>query len=454
VEQREWTIKDILKIEVAPALGCTEPAAVALCTAAAAALLPERKSPQGIELWVDSNVYKNGLAVAIPGTSGEFGIDMAAALGAICGNPELKMEVFDPVDEAAILAARRMVAAGIILIHVVPDSRGIYIRCRIRSGKDVAEAVIERLHDNITSLKLNGSERVEIESIPGESEKKSELERLEGWLKERSLEELLDLCADMDEEDLSFIDQGLQTNLKLSRYGLAHGSGLGVGRTLERLAAEGLLSRDMELEARILTSAAADARMSGVKMPAMSSGGSGNHGLTAILPIWAVRDYLNVHDHQQVLKAIAFSHVITAYIKAFTGRLSAICGCSVAAGAGATAGITLLMGGTVSQISSAIKNLISDLAGVICDGAKNSCALKLATAAGTAVQAALFAMHGVDVKESDGIVASTSEQTMQNVGRLSVDGMIAADQTILQIMIDKQFKHSGSRDKKTSARME
>ncbi len=172
----------------------------------------------------------------------------------------------------------------------------------------------------------------------------------------------------------------------------------------------------------------------------MSSAGSGNHGLTAILPIWAVRDYLRDVEESEVLKAIALSHVITGYVKAHTGRLSAVCGCSVAAGAGATAGIVYLMGGSLSHIAGAIKNLISDLAGVICDGAKASCSLKLATAAGTAVQSALFSLHGITVGELDGIVAFSPEQTLRNMGKLSSQGMIETDRTILQIMVDKQFQ--------------
>ena len=175
-------------------------------------------------------------------------------------------------------------------------------------------------------------------------------------------------------------------------------------------------------------------------MPAMSPAGSGNHGLTAILPIWAMRDYLKLDDDRLVLKAIALSHIITAYIKSHTGRLSAVCGCSVAAGAGATGGITYLLGGNLKHISDAIKNLIEDLAGVICDGAKASCALKLSTAAGTAVQSALFAVHGLNVKATDGIISITPEQTMRNIGQLSTEGMIETDRTILKIMLEKQFQ--------------
>lgn len=173
-------------------------------------------------------------------------------------------------------------------------------------------------------------------------------------------------------------------------------------------------------------------------MPAMSSAGSGNHGLTAILPIWAIKDYVDC-DERSVLEAIGLSHLITGFVKAHTGRLSSLCGCSIAAGAGATAGITYLLGGNIHHIAGAIKNLTGDLAGVICDGAKTGCALKLSTAAGTAVQAALFALPGVEVHSSNGIIAGSAEKTMENIGTLSTQGMIEADRTILEIMLEKQF---------------
>jgi L-cysteine desulfidase len=196
----------------------------------------------------------------------------------------------------------------------------------------------------------------------------------------------------------------------------------------------------MIADARIMTSSAADARMSGVKLPAMSSAGSGNHGLTAILPIVAVRKYLEV-DQKTYLEAIALSHLVTAYVKAHTGRLSAICGCSVAAGAGATSGVTYLLGGDANHLAGAIKNLTEDLAGVICDGAKAGCALKLATAAGTAVQAALFSLQGVKVSETDGIIHGSPEVTMKNIGILTTEGMIETDRTILKIMLEKHFSN-------------
>jgi L-cysteine desulfidase len=215
---------------------------------------------------------------------------------------------------------------------------------------------------------------------------------------------------------------------------------MGVGVTLERRVREGLLKRDMMLAARILTSAASDARMAGAKLPAMSSSGSGNHGLAAILPIWAVKDYVVWEDERRILRAVALSHIVTAYVKAHTGRLSAVCGCSIAAGAGAAGGIAYLMGGNIHHIAGAIKNLVEDLAGVICDGAKESCSLKLSTAAGTAVQSALFSLHGINVQSTDGIIDRSPEQTMKNVGELSTQGMVETDRTILQIMIKKQFE--------------
>ncbi len=265
-----------------------------------------------------------------------------------------------------------------------------------------------------------------------------QLEDLESWLKGLSLSALLDLVATFDREDLAFLEEGIRYNTRLAEHGLRHDCGLGIGRSLQRMKEQNLLCSDMMLQARILTSAAADARMSGASLPAMSSAGSGNHGLTAILPIWAIREFVDV-PHESILRAVGFSHIVTAYVKAFTGRLSAVCGCSVAAGAGATAGITYLMGGDIHQIAGAIKNLIEDLAGVICDGAKAGCALKLVTAAGTAVQAALFSLQGVVVKATNGIICDSPEKTMQNVGTLSTQGMVETDRTILQIMLEKKF---------------
>lgn len=437
-----YTVKDILKIQVAPALGCTEPVAIALGAAAAVSLLDNRDI-ESIELWVSPNIYKNGLAVSIPGTRGLSGIDLSCAIGAFGGDAKLKLEVLEPVDQAAIDRAAGFVKDGKVTVNILTDRTGLFIRTVVKSGKVLSESVISELHDNIVSLKLDGREITEnpLLSIQGKQDGKSELALLEEWLREQTLSDLLDLVDDFDAEDLTFIEEGVEVNARLAEYGLKHGPGLGIGKAIQRLIRQKLLTKDMVISARMLTAAAADARMSGVKLPAMSSAGSGNHGITAILPIWALRDYIE-HDRETMLRAIGLSHIITAYVKSFTGRLSAVCGCSVAAGAGATAGTTYLLGGNVNHIAGAIKNLTEDLAGVICDGAKGGCAVKLVTAAGAAVLAAHFSLQGVHVEATDGIIGNSPEQTMKNVGILSTQGMIETDRTILKIMVDKKFSVS------------
>lgn len=434
-----YTVKDILHLQVAPALGCTEPVAIALGAAAAASLL-DRHTIDEIEVSVDPNIYKNGLAVSIPGTGGLSGLDMAAAIGACAGNPALKLEVLESVDEDDVPTAKKMIKEGRVKVNLLADHRGLHIQTRVKAGGDYAESLIRGMHDNIVSLSFNGKPVAAsaLISEPVDNQNESPVSALETWLKTLSLGQLIKLLDDLDTDDLAFLQSGIDANMALADYGLKFGPGLGIGLALERLARQKLITRDMILEARILASAAADARMAGVKLPAMSSAGSGNHGLTAILPIWAVKKWVDC-TAETTLKAIGLSHLITAYVKAHTGRLTAVCGCSVAAGAGAAAGVAYLLGGDERQISGAIKNLTVDLAGVICDGAKGGCALKLATAAGTAVQSALFALQGVNVKSTDGIVGLSSEQTMKNVGTLSTEGMIETDRTILKIMLEKQF---------------
>lgn len=433
-----YGVKDILQMEVAPALGCTEPVAIALAAAAAASLL-QGSDIEKVDLWVDPNIYKNGMAVSIPGTRGLSGLDTAAALGAIGGDPLRKMEVLAPVNDGIAQKAAAFVAAGRVAVNLLSDHKGLYIKIIVKSGENRAEAIIQDLHDNIVALSKNGKKitRHPLLAAPQQKEKGG-LAALEKWLTKLSLGQLFDLIEELDEEDLAFLEEGLQINLRLAEYGLQHGPGMGIGKALERLVIQKTLRRDMVLMAKILTSAAADARMAGVKLPAMSSAGSGNHGLTATLPIQAVSDFIEVPG-ETIIRAVGFSHIITAYIKAHTGRLSALCGCSIAAGAGAAAAVTYLLGGTLHHIAGAIKNITEDLAGVICDGAKAGCALKLSTAAGSAVQAALFSLQGITVMPTDGIIGHSPEDTMRNIGLLATHGMIDTDRTILKIMIDKKF---------------
>ncbi len=430
-----FCVKDILRMQVAPALGCTEPVAVALAAAAASAALPGR--PERIDLWVDPNIYKNGLAVVIPGTGGLSGLDLAGALGAFGGDPAQGLEVLAPLTEEAVQSAKALVRDEGVTLHLLQEQRRLFIRAEVYDGSHVAEAVVRDMHDNVVAVSLDGA-ALPVGQGAARADRSADAARLEAWIKSLTLEDLIRLLDDLDGDDREFLMEGVRTNVRLAEHGLKFGPGLGIGKALDRLVRQKLICRDMVLAARILTSAASDARMGGVKLPAMSSAGSGNHGLTAILPIWAIREFITC-DEKSVLEAMALSHLVTAYVKAHTGRLSAICGCSVAAGAGASAGVAYLLGGNLSHIAGAIKNITEDLAGVICDGAKAGCSLKLATAAGTAVQAALFSLQGINVMATDGIIGASPEQTMQNIGTLSTEGMIETDRTILKIMLEKRF---------------
>ena len=432
-----YTIKDVLRLEVAPALGCTEPTAIALGAAAAAAVLPQGQPIDAIEIRLDPNLFKNGLAVSIPRTHGRSGLDLAAALGALAGDARLRMEVLSPITDKDVDAALAMVAGKKVKVTLLDHHRGLLVRTRIKAGDHTAESVIELLHDNITSLCLDNQPIETTDLFPRPLEGgKNQTAALELWLRDLSMETMIAMVDDLDKSDLAFLQKGIDMNMALARHGLENAMGLAVGSTLEALAQKGLVARDMIHRARVLTAAAADARMSGAPLPAMSSAGSGNHGLTAILPVKAVAEHLK-SSPEDLCRAVGLSHVVTACVKAHTGRLAAICACSVAAGAGAAAAIAWLLRGTPDQIGGAVENIIEDLAGVICDGAKNACALKLDTAAGTAVQAALFALNGLVVQATDGIVGGSAEKTIRNMGILSSQGMIETDRTILRIMIDK-----------------
>ncbi|BAI80263.1 conserved hypothetical protein [Deferribacter desulfuricans SSM1] len=433
-----YTVKEILRMEVAPALGCTEPVALALCSAAAASLLSDTSNIKSIKVGLDPNLYKNALAVAIPGTNGKSGLHLAIALGIIIKKPELKLEILSLANENILSEAENLVKKSIIEINILNEKKGIYIDTKIITDRENSQAIIENYHNNITALYKNGERIINDYLLTEVKKNKESIAEMEKWLSSLSLDNLIDMLDDLDDEDFVFIKEGVDTNMALAEYGLKHGPGLGVGLAIDRMVRQKLITRDMETDARIYTSAAADARMSGVSLPAMSSAGSGNHGLTAILPIWIVKNYVQVSD-KEVYKAIALSHIVTAYIKSFTGRLSAVCGCSIAAGAGAAAGIAYLLGGNQKHIGGAIKNVVQDLAGVICDGAKAGCALKLATAGGSAVRSALLSLQGIIAQSSDGIIGSTTEDTIKSMGKISKEGMIDTDRTILNIMLEKQF---------------
>jgi L-cysteine desulfidase len=436
-----FTFQDFLALEVSPALGCTEPVAVALAAAAAAGILPSR-FPEHIRICVDGNVFKNGLAVMIPGTGGRRGLDLAAALGAVAGDAHRGMQVLQGLTQHDVDRAANLLSTERVVVDLDPTQHGLFIQAEIIIGDHTARAIIQGAHDSIVSLSLNGRKITDSLLLADTSEAEfstahHDVRHLEAWLHEQSLSSLLCLLNQANEEDLAFLRQGVDMNIQWAEYGLQYASGLGVGKALSNLAEENVLAKDMILSAKIWTAAAADARMAGADLPAMSSAGSGNNGLTAILPIWAAGQFVDCPE-EKLLRAIGLSHLVTAYIKTYTGRLSAVCSCSLAAGAGSAAGLAFALDGNEQCITRAINNIIEDLGGVLCDGAKTGCALKLATAAGAAVQAALLAHQGVGAVPVEGILGQTPEQSIAHLGRLCREGMIQTGATILDIMLGKR----------------
>ena len=259
---------------VAPALGCTEPVAIALAASAAAGLLPKGEI-DAIEVWVDPNIYKNGLAVLIPGTPGLNGLDLAAALGVFGGDPGRGLEVLDSLTEETVAKAGSFRLSPGVTVNILSEHRGLRIQARVGSGGHTAEAVIEKVHNNIVSLSLDGEEITHHALLSGDGDgQKPDRDEFEAWVRSLSLSDLLLLVDDLDREDLAFLQQSVDLNLRLAEYGLKHGPALGIGKAIQRLVRQKLLTKDMVLSARMLTSAASDARMGGVKLPAMSSAGS------------------------------------------------------------------------------------------------------------------------------------------------------------------------------------
>lgn len=417
----------LIRAGVMPALGCTEPGAVALAAAYARKALGI-DVPDQITVSVDSNVYKNGLAVGVPGT-GQVGLPIAAALGALISEPEQELALLSWITPELLAKANTMIAEGRVSI-ILNDKQGLYIETIVTSGKNQARAVISGSHTNLVVLQLNGADIIpKSDSISGGNSK-----NLNG--DDVSLAELIQLVEVIPYSQLAFLEESARMNMAAATAGLEGRLGMAVGAHFQDLIGENILADDLVSYAKILTAAGADARMSGENIPVMSVAGSGNHGLTAILPIMAVAERMDI-PREKLIRALAVSAVTTIYIKSHTGSLSALCGCAVAAATGASAAIVWMLGGTMEQINGTIKNMVANLTGMICDGGKVGCALKLATAAGTSVETALLTLKNVIVPCSNGIIFQSADATIRNLGMVSNPGMLHTDKIILDIMMEK-----------------
>ncbi len=428
--------KRLLHVETDPGLGCTEPAAVGLCAAAAARLLGTG-SFDSITVETDPNIYKNAMGVIIPHSGGGCGVALAAAMGATGGDPALKLQVFADMGEEALAKAKELVATGKATAGIAEGTSGLYVKVAIASGPDTAEAVIKDSHDNIVSLSKNGQETLVRPDCACGPEGEGALVELQEWVKGLTFGDMVDLLDDLDSDDLGYIRKGLELNKALAKFGLDRGPGLGVGRTQLSLIRQGLLRKDAALWAGVMVAAGIDARMGGAPLPAMTLAGSGNQGISAGLPMVAAAGFASLEDENVMLRAVTLSYLVTCAIKASAGRLSALCGSGVAAGCGAAAGTCFLFGGSVERIGGAVKNHAENSVALVCDGAKTSCALKVGEMACSAVKTAFMALQGCVVNASDGFIERSPERVMANVGRLARKGLAGMDPELLDIMLNK-----------------
>ncbi|MBQ6631144.1 MAG: serine dehydratase subunit alpha family protein [Romboutsia sp.] len=421
---------NILKEEVKPALGCTEPVAVALACAKAKELLGEEIVKHSV--LVSPNVYKNGMCVGIPGTE-RLGLKISVALGFIGGHSINGLRVLETLTAEEVKLAEEYMDNTPIDISPANTKEKVYIEVFLQGKTRTSRAIIKTKHDNFVYLESDGT--VLLNEQEGELELAATVDYEENIMNTITIKELIENIEKLDFEDIEFLLDGVEMNEEIANYGLNQKVGIGVGYGIKKSIEDGLLGDDLLNNAMMITAAASDARMSGVKMPVMSSNGSGNHGITAILPIVAYNKKFPQSD-EKLAKALAISHLVTAYVKNFTGRLSAVCGCGVAASTGASAGITWLMSGDIKKVEGAIEHIVASLSGMICDGAKSGCAVKLASAASAAVQSAIIANQNCFVPSKNGIVGSNVEESIKNLGRVSDKGMTVTDEVIINVMDD------------------
>jgi L-cysteine desulfidase len=427
MKKNQEDLLSLLKTGLTPATGCTEPIAVAYAVAKA------KEESEGIlsdlRIHVDSNIYKNGLMVTIPGTK-EKGLLAAATFGYLFGKTEREFRVIEGLNEEDITKAKELIAQSKINIILNREYKGLHIEVELETDKEKVKVITLGSHLNIVSVeKISKDESFKPFKLDRKGQESSNQQ-----IQQYDLEDFLQFSIHVPRKDLQFLDEGVKMNLEIAREGLTMKSG--VGSTLSRLIQQGIFSDNIVTHAQVLCAAASEARMSGSRLPVMSTAGSGNHGITAFLTNYAVAEKQQL-PQENLLRSLALTNLITFFIKSYTGTLSAMCGCGVAAGIGASAGVVYLLNGNQDKIMGALYNMVGSISGVICDGAKEGCSYKLALASGWAVQSALLALHGAVINNTDGILHPDFQQLFKNLGHICNPGMIATDQAILDVMIGK-----------------
>ena len=421
-------ILELLHQEVKPALGCTEPVCVAIAIARAASLFECR--PLEGKVKVSSNILKNAMGVGIPGT-GLIGLPIASALAVVCGNADYGLEVLKDVNAAAVEEAKAYVDSGAVSISLADNDRLLYVEAEcIFAGGHSSRCIIADSHDRIVFVSRDDEVLCDCcDPAPnaGDGSRKSS----DGL----SLEQIYEFARTASLEDLGLMREEIRMNTALSEEGLNGRYGLMVGRTIADRAKSDVFGDGLMTRCMAMTAAASDARMAGCVLPAMSNSGSGNQGITVSMPVIAAAKALG-SDEESLIRALTLSNLVAIHIKSYLGKLSALCGCVVAS-TGSSCGIVMLGGGGLKEIGYAVKNMIGNITGMVCDGAKEGCAMKVASGVSCSVQSAMLAMKGICVPPTDGIIDKDVEKTIANLGRIGSMGMKQTDAMILDIMVCK-----------------
>ena len=419
-------IISLIKKEVVPAIGCTEPIAVSLCVAKATEVLGEL--PDNIKVSLSANILKNAMGVGIPGTK-MVGLPIAIALGASIGKSEYGLQVLKDLTPEAVEAGKKYISEKRIEIALKENIEDmLYIEVRCTSGNNKALAIIKGNHTNFTYISKNG-ETVYSESGKTENGKSGNEDIA------LTFSMIYELSTTAPLEDIRFILEAAELNKRASELSAQGSYGHNVAKTVTGKYGRQILGETMLSNMMSYTAAACDARMDGAMIPVMSNSGSGNQGITATLPVLSFAEDTNCTE-EALIRALMLSHLTVVYIKQKLGRLSALCGC-VAAATGASCGITYLMGGSYNQITFAVKNMVGNITGMICDGAKPSCALKISSGVSTAVLSAIMAMENEVVSSQEGIVDDDVDKTIENLTSIGSAGMQETDKLVLKIMTSK-----------------
>lgn len=424
--EREQIIA-LIHREVVPAIGCTEPIAVALCVARASEILNNRH-PQRITAQLSANILKNAMGVGIPGTD-MIGLPIAIALGALIGKSEYGLEVLKDCTPEAVEEGKQLIDTQAIQISLKEGiEEKLYIEVCCEADGNKATAIISGGHTHFVYESLNDEVLLNIQSGAGHEGGETEMEL--------NLRKVFEFASTTPIEEIRFILEAKRLNKSAAERSLAGSYGHELGKTLRSSRSEQLIMGNNTFT-HILsyTSAACDARMAGAMIPVMSNSGSGNQGIAATLPVVVYAED-NQKTEEELIRALTLSHLTVIYIKQSLGRLSALCGCVVAA-TGSSCGITYLMGGGYEQVAYAVKNMIANLTGIICDGAKPSCALKLTSGVSTAVLSAILAMEQKCVTAVEGIIEDDVDLSIRNLTRIGSEGMNETDKMVLDIMTHK-----------------